>query len=193
MSKGVDLGRGRVHVPELLGFSIRLTRAKNARTITFQQFQEAMKELSQKRFKDKKPDEALENIYKLMEGKDPATTGVTVSGSLHPSPLTLLPQSPCCSCLPSHHPCPYPLPLVMPEGDEAKSLQCPVGIGAELGDHLVISGMRSLLPREESTSTLMVKLRLVPKCPDGSGGTLSAEDSVPAPHSSSCSPIRCNL
>ncbi|XP_047717472.1 tubulin polymerization-promoting protein family member 2 isoform X2 [Prionailurus viverrinus] len=52
-------------------------KAKNARTITFQQFQEAMKELGQKRFKDKKPDEALENIYKLMEGKDPATTGVT--------------------------------------------------------------------------------------------------------------------
>ncbi|XP_025847881.1 tubulin polymerization-promoting protein family member 2 isoform X1 [Vulpes vulpes] len=52
-------------------------KAKNARTITFQQFQEAMKELGQKRFKDKKPDEALENVYKLMEGKDPATTGVT--------------------------------------------------------------------------------------------------------------------
>ncbi|XP_010837710.1 PREDICTED: tubulin polymerization-promoting protein family member 2 isoform X1 [Bison bison bison] len=52
-------------------------KAKNARTITFQQFQEAMKELGQKRFKGKSPDEALENIYKLMEGKDPATTGVT--------------------------------------------------------------------------------------------------------------------
>ncbi|XP_061286569.1 tubulin polymerization-promoting protein family member 2 isoform X1 [Bos javanicus] len=57
--------------------SVLLTRAKNARTITFQQFQEAMKELGQKRFKGKSPDEALENIYKLMEGKDPATTGVT--------------------------------------------------------------------------------------------------------------------
>ncbi|XP_029807830.1 tubulin polymerization-promoting protein family member 2 isoform X1 [Suricata suricatta] len=52
-------------------------KAKNARTITFQQFQEAMKELGQKRFKIKNPDEALENIYKLVEGKDPATTGVT--------------------------------------------------------------------------------------------------------------------
>nr|XP_035973864.1 tubulin polymerization-promoting protein family member 2 isoform X1 [Halichoerus grypus] len=57
-------------------------KAKNARTITFQQFQEAMKELGQKRFKDKNPDEALENIYKLMEGKDPATTGVTALPSL---------------------------------------------------------------------------------------------------------------
>lgn len=43
-----------------------------------------MKELGQKRFKDKKPDEALESIFKLMEGKDPATTGVTVSDMLHP-------------------------------------------------------------------------------------------------------------
>uniref|UniRef100_A0A2K6FIK9 Tubulin polymerization promoting protein family member 2 n=1 Tax=Propithecus coquereli TaxID=379532 RepID=A0A2K6FIK9_PROCO len=41
------------------------------------QFKEAMKELGQKQFKGKGEDEALENIYKLMEGKDPATTGVT--------------------------------------------------------------------------------------------------------------------
>nr|XP_042140770.1 tubulin polymerization-promoting protein family member 2 isoform X1 [Peromyscus maniculatus bairdii]XP_042140772.1 tubulin polymerization-promoting protein family member 2 isoform X1 [Peromyscus maniculatus bairdii] len=55
-------------------------KAKNARTINFQQFQEAMKELGQKRFKGKSLDEALENVYKLMEGKDPATTGVTCCG-----------------------------------------------------------------------------------------------------------------
>ncbi|XP_011534718.1 tubulin polymerization-promoting protein family member 2 isoform X2 [Homo sapiens] len=52
-------------------------KAKNARTITFQQFKEAVKELGQKRFKGKSPDEVLENIYGLMEGKDPATTGAT--------------------------------------------------------------------------------------------------------------------
>nr|KAF6503162.1 tubulin polymerization promoting protein family member 2 [Molossus molossus] len=52
-------------------------KAKNARTVSFQQFQEAMKELGKKRFKAQNPDEALENIYKLMEGKDPATSGVT--------------------------------------------------------------------------------------------------------------------
>ncbi|XP_038949514.1 tubulin polymerization-promoting protein family member 2 isoform X1 [Rattus norvegicus] len=52
-------------------------KAKNARTINFQQFQEAMKELGQKRFKGKNPDEALEDVFKLMEGKDPATTGAT--------------------------------------------------------------------------------------------------------------------
>ncbi|PNI22369.1 TPPP2 isoform 12, partial [Pan troglodytes] len=48
------------------------------RTITFQQFKEAVKELGQKRFKGKSPDEVLENIYGLMEGKDPATTGATL-------------------------------------------------------------------------------------------------------------------
>uniref|UniRef100_A0ABK0LNH2 Tubulin polymerization-promoting protein family member 2 n=1 Tax=Rattus norvegicus TaxID=10116 RepID=A0ABK0LNH2_RAT len=58
------------------GYSLS-TRAKNARTINFQQFQEAMKELGQKRFKGKNPDEALEDVFKLMEGKDPATTGAT--------------------------------------------------------------------------------------------------------------------
>lgn len=42
-----------------------------------------MKELGQKRFKGKNPDETLENIYKLMEGKDPATPGVTVSDILY--------------------------------------------------------------------------------------------------------------
>nr|XP_048291598.1 tubulin polymerization-promoting protein family member 2 isoform X2 [Myodes glareolus] len=52
-------------------------KAKNARTINFQQFQEAMKELGQKRFKGKSVDEALEGVYKLMEGKDPTTSGVT--------------------------------------------------------------------------------------------------------------------
>lgn len=41
-----------------------------------------MKELGQKRFKGKNPDEALEDVFKLMEGKDPATTGVTVSKAL---------------------------------------------------------------------------------------------------------------
>uniref|UniRef100_A0A8C4LQ64 Tubulin polymerization promoting protein family member 2 n=1 Tax=Equus asinus TaxID=9793 RepID=A0A8C4LQ64_EQUAS len=82
-------------------------KAKNARTITFQQFQEAVKELGQKRFKGKNPDEALADIYKLMEGKDPATTGVTVSDIFPLEPTSL---NPCCSCLPS---CP-PMSLTLP-------------------------------------------------------------------------------
>ncbi|XP_003803764.1 tubulin polymerization-promoting protein family member 2-like [Otolemur garnettii] len=49
-------------------------KAKDAGTVTFHQFTEAMKELSQKRFKGKSPDQGLEDIYKLMEGKNPATT-----------------------------------------------------------------------------------------------------------------------
>uniref|UniRef100_H0XY32 EF-hand domain-containing protein n=1 Tax=Otolemur garnettii TaxID=30611 RepID=H0XY32_OTOGA len=49
-------------------------KAKDAGTITFQQFTEAMKELSQKRFKEKSPDQGLQDIYQLMEGKNPATT-----------------------------------------------------------------------------------------------------------------------
>ncbi|KAK2500476.1 hypothetical protein MC885_016385 [Smutsia gigantea] len=57
-------------------------KAKNARTITFQQFQEAMKELGKKLFKGKSPEEALESIYKLMEGKDPATSGVTKTSTV---------------------------------------------------------------------------------------------------------------
>uniref|UniRef100_H0XCE1 Tubulin polymerization promoting protein family member 2 n=1 Tax=Otolemur garnettii TaxID=30611 RepID=H0XCE1_OTOGA len=52
----------------------KLTRGKNGGNITFQQFTEAMKELAQKRFKEKSPDEGLKDMYKLMEGKEPATT-----------------------------------------------------------------------------------------------------------------------
>ncbi|XP_055393138.1 tubulin polymerization-promoting protein family member 2 isoform X1 [Bubalus kerabau] len=99
-------------------------KAKNARTITFQQFQEAMKELGQKRFKGKSPDEALENIYKLMEGKDPATTGVTDLPSLghntlsnHKRTLHLIGQKTSVAwpapCLQLHlHPCLLPPHLV---------------------------------------------------------------------------------
>ncbi|XP_012666762.1 tubulin polymerization-promoting protein family member 2-like [Otolemur garnettii] len=57
-------------------------KAKDAGTITFQQFTEAMKELSQKRFKEKSPDQGLEDIFKLMEGKNPATTGAATVGAV---------------------------------------------------------------------------------------------------------------
>jgi hypothetical protein len=47
--------------------------------------------LGHKQFKEKNPDEALKDTYKLMEGKDPATTGVTASedGAIPPWPMTL--------------------------------------------------------------------------------------------------------
>lgn len=53
-------------------------RGKSSRTITFEQFKEALQELSKKRFKDKSDEEAVEEIYKLIEGKTPIISGVTV-------------------------------------------------------------------------------------------------------------------
>ncbi|KAM6451924.1 tubulin polymerization-promoting protein family member 2 isoform 4-T5 [Liasis olivaceus] len=52
-------------------------KAKGARNITFPEFQEAIKELSAKRFKGKSPDEALQATHQLIEGKEPGNVGVT--------------------------------------------------------------------------------------------------------------------
>nr|XP_056719830.1 tubulin polymerization-promoting protein family member 2 [Euleptes europaea] len=52
-------------------------KSKSARNITFAEFQEAIKELSAKRFKGKSPEEALEATHHLMEGKEPGSSGVT--------------------------------------------------------------------------------------------------------------------
>ncbi|NXA15133.1 TPPP protein, partial [Sapayoa aenigma] len=52
-------------------------RGKSCRTITFEQFKEALQELSKKRFKGKSDEEALQEIYKLIEGKGPVISGVT--------------------------------------------------------------------------------------------------------------------
>lgn len=43
-----------------------------------------MKEICVKRFKDKSPEEALEAVYGLIEGKEPSNVGTTVSRSLCP-------------------------------------------------------------------------------------------------------------
>lgn len=56
-------------------------RTKGARTITFAEFQQAMKELCSKRFKGKSPEEALQAVYSLIEGKEPGSMGTTVSMS----------------------------------------------------------------------------------------------------------------
>ncbi|XP_044862945.1 tubulin polymerization-promoting protein isoform X1 [Mauremys mutica] len=50
---------------------------KSSRTITFDQFKEALQELSKKRFKDKSNEEAVQEIHKLIEGKAPIISGVT--------------------------------------------------------------------------------------------------------------------
>ncbi|KAJ7421297.1 hypothetical protein WISP_43436 [Willisornis vidua] len=50
---------------------------KSCRTITFDQFKEALQELAKKRFKGKSEEEALQEMYKLIEGKGPVISGVT--------------------------------------------------------------------------------------------------------------------
>ncbi|NXQ92747.1 TPPP2 protein, partial [Nyctibius grandis] len=52
-------------------------KTKGARTITFAEFQQAMKELCGKRFKGKSPEEALQAVYGLIEGKEPGNVGTT--------------------------------------------------------------------------------------------------------------------
>lgn len=54
-------------------------RAKSARVITFEQFNQALTELALKRFKGKSKEEALQQIYGLIVGKEPANAGITVS------------------------------------------------------------------------------------------------------------------
>lgn len=56
-----------------------LFRAKTSRVITYEEFQKALEELAPKRFKNQSKEEALQSIYKLIEGKEPANVGVTVS------------------------------------------------------------------------------------------------------------------
>ncbi|XP_006008533.1 tubulin polymerization-promoting protein [Latimeria chalumnae] len=52
-------------------------KGKSSRTITFDQFQDALRELAKNRFKDKNEEEALQEVYKLIEGKSPIISGVT--------------------------------------------------------------------------------------------------------------------
>lgn len=54
-------------------------RAKSARVITFEQFNQALVELAPKRFKGKDKEEALQQLYGLIVGKEPANAGITVS------------------------------------------------------------------------------------------------------------------
>ncbi|NXU85831.1 TPPP protein, partial [Xiphorhynchus elegans] len=52
-------------------------KGKSCRTITFDQFKEALQELAKKRFKGKSEEEAVQEMYKLIEGKGPVISGVT--------------------------------------------------------------------------------------------------------------------
>ncbi|MGH0158617.1 UNVERIFIED_CONTAM: hypothetical protein FKN15_042403 [Acipenser sinensis] len=66
-------------------------RSKSARVVNFEQFKQALKELAPKRFKGKDEEEALQETYRLIAGKEPANIGVTVSAS---SLLSRSPNSP---------------------------------------------------------------------------------------------------
>uniref|UniRef100_A0A8C8WK31 Tubulin polymerization promoting protein n=1 Tax=Panthera leo TaxID=9689 RepID=A0A8C8WK31_PANLE len=61
-------------------------KGKSCRTITFEQFKEALEELSKKRFKDKSSEEAVREVHRLIEGKAPIISGVTVSMASRDSP-----------------------------------------------------------------------------------------------------------
>ncbi|XP_068092601.1 tubulin polymerization-promoting protein [Hyperolius riggenbachi] len=52
-------------------------KAKSCRTITFQQFSDALDELAQKRYKDHEKEEAIRMMHRLVEGKAPIIAGVT--------------------------------------------------------------------------------------------------------------------
>ncbi|XP_017291929.1 tubulin polymerization-promoting protein family member 3 [Kryptolebias marmoratus] len=52
-------------------------KQRTARVITYEEFEQALKELAPKRFKGQSKEEALLSIYKLVEGREPTNVGVT--------------------------------------------------------------------------------------------------------------------
>lgn len=68
---------------ECLLFGINLPfhphfRKKSCRNITYDQFRTALAELARKKYKEKSGEEAEAEIFKLVEGKLPVISGVTV-------------------------------------------------------------------------------------------------------------------
>ncbi|KAM8893532.1 tubulin polymerization-promoting protein family member 3 isoform 1-T1 [Spinachia spinachia] len=52
-------------------------KQKTSRVVTYEEFQKALEDLAPKRFKGQSKEEALESIYKLVEGREPTNVGVT--------------------------------------------------------------------------------------------------------------------
>ncbi|XP_051234165.1 tubulin polymerization-promoting protein family member 3 isoform X1 [Dicentrarchus labrax] len=52
-------------------------KQKTSRVITYEEFRRALDELGPKRFKGQSKEEALESIFRLVEGKEPSNAGVT--------------------------------------------------------------------------------------------------------------------
>lgn len=55
-----------------------LFRKKSCRNITYDEFKTALAELARKKYKEKSGEEAEAEIFKLVEGKSPVISGVTV-------------------------------------------------------------------------------------------------------------------
>ena len=53
-------------------------RKKSCRNITYDEFKVALGELARKKYKDKTGEEAEAEVFKLIEGKAPVISGVTV-------------------------------------------------------------------------------------------------------------------
>lgn len=50
--------------------------------MTYEEFQKALEELAPKRFRGGSKEEALQSIFRLVEGKEPTNVGVTVRKTL---------------------------------------------------------------------------------------------------------------
>uniref|UniRef100_A0A3P8RKI1 Tubulin polymerization-promoting protein family member 3 n=1 Tax=Amphiprion percula TaxID=161767 RepID=A0A3P8RKI1_AMPPE len=50
---------------------------KSSRVVTYEEFRRALEELAPKRFKGQSKDEALQSMFKLVEGREPTNVGVT--------------------------------------------------------------------------------------------------------------------
>ncbi|XP_030015950.1 tubulin polymerization-promoting protein family member 3 [Sphaeramia orbicularis] len=52
-------------------------KQKTSRVITYEEFQKALEMLAPKRFKDQSKEDAVQSMFKLIEGKEPTNVGVT--------------------------------------------------------------------------------------------------------------------
>lgn len=68
---------GRVCIILKFLFHLRF-RKKSCRNITYDEFKTALGELARKKYKDKTGEEAEAEVFKLIEGKSPVISGVTV-------------------------------------------------------------------------------------------------------------------
>ncbi|XP_077773315.1 tubulin polymerization-promoting protein family member 2-like isoform X2 [Podarcis muralis] len=75
MLKECDVMDGKFVTSTDVDIVFNKVKTKGARNMNYIEFQQAVKELSRKRFQAKSPEEALLATYQLMEGKEPASTG----------------------------------------------------------------------------------------------------------------------